>query len=236
MNNGQFLEQFKAIELSLRVELKLSERDHMSFNEMVYRSRRRVFKSSYHQEILENAAQLRNMLSHKHDVATIHPVFADQFEVVARRILTPLKAEHRMTPYSHVERLHLTDPLNKAITIMRKHRFQNLPVLLNDRCVGMFNESTLFYALQATKELHVDLNTPIQAFEGHLSIEDHPTHLYTFVSRSTTLDAIAEQFSEFLTHDQKRLELVIVTENGKASETMLGILTPEDLIDIYMQD
>lgn len=236
MTNPEFLDTFKALELSLRIELKLTERDHVSFNEMVYRSHRRVFKSAYHQRILENAAQLRNLLAHKQDVAVISPAFATHFAKVAERILNPLKAEHQMTPYQNVEKLYLSDPLKKASAIMQQHRFQNLPVIKDNRCIGMFNESTLFYALLDLKTLNVSLDTPLGEFQAYLYLTDHPTHQYTFVSRHDTLDDIAERFSAFLTTDDKRLELVIVTENGHPSETMLGILSPEDLINIYMND
>ncbi len=236
MTNDAFLDTFKKLELSLRIELKLSERDHVSFNEMVYRSHRRVFKSSYHQRILENAAQLRNLLSHKEDVAVISQDFAAHFAKVASRILNPLKAEHQMTPYQNVEKLYLEDSLEKASRVMQKNGFQNLPVIQNDRCVGMFNESTLFYALLDLKTLTVTLDSPLKDFQDYLYLTNHPTHQYTFVSRHATLDDIADRFSAFLTTDDKRLELVIVTENGKPSETMLGILSPEDLIDIYMND
>ena len=236
MTNDAFLDIFKQLELSLRIELKLSERDHVSFNEMMYRSHRRVFKSSYHQRILENAAQLRNLLSHKEDVAIISPDFAAHFAKVAERVLNPLKAEHQMTPYQNVEKLYLEDSLEKAARVMQKNGFQNLPVIKSDRCIGMFNESTLFYALLDLKTLHVTLDSPLVDFQDYLYLEGHPTHQYTFVSRHDTLDDIAERFSEFLTTDDKRLELVIVTEHGKSSETMLGIISPEDLINIYMRD
>lgn len=236
MTTHEFLDTFKALELSLRVELKLPERAHISFNEMMYRSHRRVFRSSYHQQILENAAQLRNLMAHKHDVASIHPAFADHFSKVAERILNPLKAEHRMIPYQNVETVELHDALGKAAKIMQVNRFQNIPVLRGEKLVGMFNESTLFYALMVEKKLNVTLDTPLHTLRSYLYLADHPTHQYTFVGRQETLDDIADRFSSFLTQDEKRLELVIVTEHGRVNETMLGILTPEELIDVYMND
>ena len=236
MYNQAFLQTFKAIELDLRVELKLPETVHMSFNEMVYRSNRRVFKSQYHQEILENAAQLRNLLAHKTHIATIDASFYNAFSTVARRILDPLRAEQRMVRFADVHSVSLHTTIEAAKAIMDRTHFSHLPVIKDDQCIGMFNRATLFYAVAEAAELTLSVHDSLERLRAVLYLTDHPDYQYAFVSRRDTLDEIAERFSSYLMQDALHLQLVIVTENGKPSETMLGLLTPEDLIDIYMHD
>lgn len=231
-----FMDTFKALELDLRIELKLSEREHMSFNEMVHRSHRRVFKSAYHLEVLENAAQLRNILAHKNDLATPHPAFLEAFLKVSKRILKPLKAMHIMTPMQAVFNVHLKTTLDAAMNVMRSHHVAHLPVIDAGVCIGIFNDGTLFYALENSQSLEVTLKTPIERFADVLFIESHPRYHYEYVARTTTLDAIADHFSDFLTKDDKHLELIIVTEHGTMHETMLGLISPEDLLHAYMHD
>jgi predicted nucleotidyltransferase len=58
--------------------------------------------------------------------------------------------------------------------------------------------------------------------------KDHPVD---FVAKSTNIFDVETIFEK--SHKvKKKLEAVIITENGKKDETPLGIITPWDLIEI----
>lgn len=236
-DNQRFLKVFKKIESYLRSELKLDEDDHLSFNGMVFRANDRVFKSHTHRELLDAAAQLRNTLSHKYEVAIPHPTFLEKFYKLADRILMPKTVESFMIPFKNLWVASYDMTLKEAYVIMQKNQISNLPVINQNQLVGMFNESTLFYHLKKEEVALLDVaETTLESFKDEILFDAHPSVYYPFVSRHLLMDDLADLFEKDLLKDKKRLELVIVTENGKNKESLLGILTPEDLIISYMND
>jgi len=236
-DNQKFLKVFKQLEAYLRSQLQLDENDHLSFNAMVFRAKDRVFKSHAHRELLDAAAQLRNTLSHKYQVAIPHPLFLEKFYKLADRILKPKTVESFMKPYSQLETIGLEDTLKKAYLKMSQNQISNLPILEEKKLVGIFNESTLFYHLKKESMVLLDHeSTQMKEFKDIIALNAHPTIYYPFVSRYLLMDDLADLFEKELLKDHKRLELVLITENGNSDESLLGILTPEDLIVSYMND
>lgn len=236
-DNQMFLKVFKQIEAYLRSTLKLDEDDHMSFNAMVFRSHDRVFKSHRNRELLDASAQLRNTLSHKYQVAIPHPAFLKRFYKLAERILAKKTVSSFMRPISKLKTIRYEDTLELAFKMMQQKQISNLPILNHGKIMGIFNESTLFYHLKNDKEALLDFKqTPLEIFKETMRLNEHPTVYYPFVSRHLLMDDLADLFEKDLLKDKKRLELVLVTENGKQEEALLGFLTPEDLILTYMND
>lgn len=236
-DNQTFLKVFKQIEAYLRSSLALDEDDHMSFNAMVFRSKDRVFKNHRHRELLDAAAQLRNTLSHKYQVAVPHPAFLRQFYKLAERILLKKNVSHFMNPVSKLKRIRYQDTLYDAFQIMSDHNISNLPILENGKIVGIFNESTLFYHLNDEDHAVLDFKkTRLEAIKETMTLDHHPTVYYPFVSKHMLMDDLSDLFEKALLNNRRRLELVWITENGNQGEPVIGFLTPEDLILTYMND
>jgi hypothetical protein len=68
----------------------------------------------------------------------------------------------------------------------------------------------------------------IKDFADFISFESHTNEYYEFVSRDTTIFEIEEIFTQGL-KKLKRISVVYITENGKSSEGLLGMITVWDL-------
>lgn len=115
-----------------------------------------------------------------------------------------------------------------VMNIMVKKSFSHVPVLHDDRIVGIFSESTFFSYVSKNKDVAFSRETLIKDFNDLIDINGNISEHYEFVGKGTLLIDVEEMFQGCL-KDNKRLAVVFITENGKQSERLLGLITVWDL-------
>ena len=98
--------------------------------------------------------------------------------------------------------------------------------------IGMFSKSTIFNLLIDNKTISIDKTITFKDIEEKISLENKDnfkSEKYMFIPRNATKEYISELF-ETSYRNANRIAVMLVTENGKSNEKLLGIITPYDVI------
>lgn len=120
------------------------------------------------------------------------------------------------------------DSILKVTEAIRQYNYSKFPIYKNKDFVGLLTASSIVkWMAQNMVSSSVNL-ADTHIFDIMKYEKDHPID---FVSKSTNIFDVETIFEK--SHKmKKKLEAVIITENGKKDETPLGIITPWDLIEI----
>lgn len=231
-----FLTSFKELENKLLSIAKIKDDGHISFTRAlndIYYSRKNPLISEYDCfDFLKTCADLRNILSHENDICAPSESFLKHFLSIKDKICHPLTCYQACSKkiYSCVKE----DSLLRVLKTMEYESLTHIPVLDEKGIVeGIFSRQTAFDYLSMNEEISVDKNTRISFFEEFLPLEDHLNEEFLFVSRNTKVDSVFPLLFKKREHE-KNLSLLLVTENGKSYEKLLGILTVTDLTKYKM--
>jgi len=114
---------------------------------------------------------------------------------------------------------------------MFEQSFSQIPICDNkDAFVGLLTTNTVTRWLGASvkDDIFSLTETPITDVFNFTEDKDN----FIFLSRDSTLFKALERFQ---THEKngKKLEAILITQNGRRSETLLGIITIWDLPEIH---
>jgi predicted transcriptional regulator len=221
-----FLAAFSAIEKHLRRETRSDSR--VSFYQLVEVAAQRDRAVLQLREDLKEFADLRNAIVHErsdgHPIAEPIDAAVQHLERIRALLLSPPTIYP--TFRRAVESVEASDPIAKALTIMRARRFSQLPVTRERRFIGLLTASTVarWLAERASEEVLDLRETCVKDALAHA--EDPENH--QFVKRDATVfDALA--CFDLAETRGKRLEALLITHSGKPSETFLGIITVHDV-------
>lgn len=221
-----FLAAFSAIEKHLRREMRSDSR--VSFYQLVESAALRDQAVLRLREDLKEYADLRNAIVHErtdhHPIAEPIEAAVQHLERIRDLLLSPPKVYPTFKKV--VESVESSEPIAKALTIMRARRFSQLPVTRERRFIGLLTASTVarWLAERASEEVLDLRETCVKDALAHA--EDPDNH--QFVKREATVfDALA-CFDSAETRG-KRLDALLITHSGKPGETLLGIITVHDV-------
>ena len=126
----------------------------------------------------------------------------------------------------------LEEKLEKLIKTMNEKKISHVPVLDKDKkLVGVFSENTIFSKLSEDEIIEIGKEYKVKDYEKYIKLENHSSEYFDFIKRNEELTSAQNLFNKSIKKD-KKLVMLFVTENGKKTEKILGILTPWDLLDI----
>jgi len=231
MNNAtEFLSYFNKIEDLLKKKARLNNKfsGYMTFNDLIRESSRfnsivRRFSSD-----MKEYAELRNAIVHgsKDDeiIAMPLPKTVKEIKRIFDKLNTPpLASKFRK---EKVILLSINDPLSKALELMLKHAFSQMPVLENDRIVALLSSNAIsrWLANNINEDIISILETEVYDILAHAEFKEN----FRILSARTNCYDILEVFQRSITSGQY-LEAVILTQNGKPNEDPIGIFTIWDL-------
>ena len=215
---------------------KLANNDDKFFREdrfstLVHTVKDRHPSIRMYKDDLLSYARLRNAIVHEkmrknYFIADPHGEVVKNIEKIAQFLLEPPKATTIAS--KPVKAYETTDDLKTVLIDMGKCPFTQYPVYEDGKFSFLLTESgiTSFLADQFVDNL-IDFSN-----ETVLSIKPYECyHAVTFVSRSYDVFQIEDLFEKSL-QEKRKLEAVIVTENGRETEKPLGIITAWDLIKV----
>ncbi|WP_416673605.1 CBS domain-containing protein [Egbenema bharatensis] len=226
-----FLSTFNDIEAYLRQTLK--ENEQTEFKRLIdqYIDRRKAWRSD--RQKLRNLADLRNILVHQTTEPSQYPAVPSertikQVKQFRDRLINPLKVIP--TFQREVETLTPERPLAWVFQRINACDYSQFPVYEGDRFIGLLTENGITRWLAR----HTVTNLTLIEFEEILITKLLPEEEIrtncSFIARDISVDEVIEQFS-----DNLFLEAVLITQNGKKSEKLLGIATRWDILK-YLQD
>jgi predicted transcriptional regulator len=225
-NSEAFLNSYSAIEKHLRSRTG-SDRS-LSFYQLVERASTSMLEVKRFRVDLKEYADLRNAIVHErsdgHVIAepndrAVQDIRSIESLILKPPIVIPLFQQK-------VQCLEESSSIGKAVSLMHKHSFSQIPITKSGSFHALLTANTVARWLGAQVDddvFSVDETTIVEVLKYTEDPENH-----SFLSKGSTLFQVLECFDDFV-HRGKRLEAVLITERGKQSEALLGILTVYDL-------
>lgn len=182
---------------------------------------------------LDYCREVRNLLAHRPKVSGEYAVepsgaMLKTLQNTINRILNPPLALVVGVPASNVFSCALGNRIKPALHKMAENCYTHVPIIENNRVVGAFSENTLLSCLIDDEIMEVSDETRFSDVSKYLSLDAHTSESFIFVSRTTTVAEVAALLAD-ATNKAERVGMVFITEHGKPTEGLLGIITAWDL-------
>ncbi len=178
-------------------------------------------------DFLRSVAELRNILIHNKTL--LHCEMAVPAEPVVQRLERlneMIQRPPRIYPMfqKNVECIDPEDSLAHVMRLVVEMKFSQFPVIEGGCFVGLLTENgiTRWLAQKIVDTLSL-VDFEDAKVRDLVSLEEHRTNTL-FVSKDTTLAEAREKF-----RDNRFLEAVLITQSGRNSEKLLGLMTRWDL-------
>ena len=239
MNNIQsdsdrFLIAYNSIDQFLRNECK--DNYNTGFKTLVNIISESNRTINYYQDILKQYGRLRNAIVHgkckSYDViAEPHEKIVDDIERIEKIILNPPKVfssfcKSQKTVYT----LDKHSSIKQAIAIMKDKKYSQIPIVTkheNFHDLLTANTISLWLAINIKDEGILLENTEC-LIENVLECKEKDWEEHKFISRNAEVFEALEHFNLSIKNG-KQLSALLVTQNGKKTEKILGIVTAADL-------
>ncbi len=227
-----FMDTFQTLESFLRVEYEQGMYRESTFMGTLFRVRgkkaNKIIANPKYFIILQQAAQLRNIIVHNTEVAEPTDVFLDKFVRIVEMIVHPQKVMEAMIPLAKIQRVSPHENIGITMDMMDKYGFSKIPVFENDRLIGVFTEKAFYYHLSTNVTGTISRKMQISELMKAIDLDGNPARYFAFIPRNMDIYEAIQMFRrDFLA--KNKLEMLFVTENGVKGEKILGILTLPDL-------
>ncbi len=231
-NSERFLNAFSAIEHEMERILDL--KTHRRFFELVEKSARVNPVIDRFRFDLKEYGELRNAIVHDRAgnivIAEPNDEAVIQIERIARLLLEP----PRVAPLflKDVLTLSVNHPVSRAIRDFGRMSYTQAPVLDDGEMIGLLTSNMIVKWMGlslADNSFDIDSVTLLDV----INTVGHEGN-YEFVSVNKSLFDIPDLFYQWQ-NQGKKLEAVLITQNGEADEPLLGIITNRDLPQIHRE-
>lgn len=122
-----------------------------------------------------------------------------------------------------------TDSVLNAIKVMHRNDYSYIPIVDNHRIVGVFSIKTLLQIAAEDKILELTDRLTFQDILDFIRITENPENQYAFINPNTSVEDASWLFRRS-NQRKKKLDVLFITDNGKADGLLQGMLTPANLI------
>ena len=226
-NSDRFLEAFNTIDKHLRRKTGLNDRNS-SFSTVLDKAAKTNSAVRNLKIDLQEFADLRNAIVHErtdgHVIAEPHEEVIIRLERILKLITKSPTVREYMTGNPVV--FKFTDPIGDALDVMYKNQISQAPVVQEVMFIGLLSANTIVRWLGANvdKDLFSVKETLISEV---LDYTEDPNHV-SFMNPENTVFDVFERIQQYELKGN-RLEAILVTHSGKATESILGIITIWDL-------
>ncbi len=233
MTNEQvFLDTFKKLEKYLRIEYNQGNYSYSGFMSTIYRIKKSkknpLISNKYNFDILQQASQVRNIISHNNDVIIPSEKFLNNFKKVVEKIIKPLKVEHIMVKYSKLKIARLNTNVGKVIDMLKEYGYNSIPIIDNNQLMGVFTEKSVYDYLTMNKHDSISKNMLVSDMIDAIDLNSDPRKYFDFISRDASVDDAYDCFTKDF-KSRRELLLLLVTEQGEKEQKLLGIVALRDI-------
>ena len=228
-NAEEFLDLYKQLERSIQEHYDVP--NHAGPVAWLSKNPGRAFKNVA--GALKYCADVRNLLSHRENVNGSYAVEpSDSMLKLLRDTLAavenPPKAIEFAIAAGDVCSMGLDDLVRPTLGEMAERCYTHVPILEGGVVKGVFSENTLLSYLYHEEIVCIDDETTFRALESLLPESKHASESFRFVPRNITLSEVAEMFTDAM-RKADRIGMVFITQNGRDTEKILGIITAWDI-------
>ncbi|TFB22913.1 CBS domain-containing protein [Filobacillus milosensis] len=230
-DSERFLFAFNKIEKYLNDHLG-GNGHHTGFSQAVNKvSQNHKIVQRFKDDLLEFAV-LRNAIVHERTepeyvIAEPHESTVEKIENVMQELTEPKKVIPRFS--REVKSFSVSDSLTDILIVIKESSFSQFPVYEGEEFKGLITGNGITNWLAKTVEDDV-LSREDTKLEEILGYEEGPDN-YQFVSRDLTIYEAEDIFKEQV-NKENRIDAILITHSGKSDESLLGIISSWDIIDI----
>ncbi len=233
-NAERFLIAYSTIEHEMERILDL--KDHRRFFELVDKSARVNPVIERYRFDLREYSELRNAIVHDRSGGEIIAVPTTEVVEKIERIAALLVEPPKVAPLFLKEVLTLSGsyPVSRAIRDFSRMSYTQAPVYVDDKLIGLLTSNMIVKWMgicminnQKEVNLHETLLTDVIEKAGH-------ENDYELVSVNQSLFSVPELFYRWQ-HEGRKLEAVLITQNGGPTEPIIGIITNRDLPSVHRE-
>lgn len=185
---------------------------------------------------LDYIRDVRNLLSHRPKIAEEYMVEPSEAMIqllkdVIARVETPAIAGNIMVKVSNVFCCGREDAVLPAIREMYEKGISHIPITEEGRVVGVFSDSTFIHCM-VSGEYQVNENTVFREIEKELSFESYEPETFLFAEKGMPVNELSDTFEE-ASRSGRKVGMIFVTEHGRETEKLLGIITAWDVAAAY---
>ena len=225
--SSRFLDGFNVIEDWMRNTLDANEGEE--FGSLLRRMEGSNTEVRRHSPEIKRFARLRNLIAHSHShekpLAVPTLVSVERIESLGKLLVSPPSLFSLAA--KPVEQCRPTDPLGCCVKKMHDGVFSQLPIYDGEKYFGLLTAETIARWLATAfvgDGSGIVEEQPIKEVMRHQEDGDNVKFL---ARNATVVDALAA-FDQFL-HRGKRLEALLITNGGRRTETLIGIVTIHDI-------
>ncbi len=233
INNSvqEFIEKYKYFESIIRMKYDISP--EVSFYSYMKKNRTQEFRK--YGEELASLKEIRNFYQHKRRLGSKDWVIPS-VEAICKldEIIEFSKKRKRVMEIAissdKIFSRRITDSVKPTMKEMREKLFTHVPIIDSGKVIGIFDENSIFgYLAENEVLLENDDDITFEEIKDYLNIEGREMETFLFVSRTTFVDDLEVEFEEAYKRDV-RLGAIFVTATGNRNETVLGMITPWDIL------
>lgn len=229
-NSERFLSAFNQIHDLFRKEL--GGHDYISFLDGLKNLKKKNYVLDRFYDELKVYNTLRNAIVHEKNkvnfvIAEPHIETVLQIEKILTELTNPEKVYPKFK--SVVKKFNQDDSLFDVLTAVNSRGFSQFPIYHDDQFIGLLTENgiTNWLAKNVADDIFIITETKIKDILGFEEQDNN----FDFVSRSISIYQAKGMFLNHLKNGSIKLDALLITENGKYTESLLGIITPWDIID-----
>jgi len=223
---NRFLEAYNELDDQLRTSLK--ESPNISFSKLVD-----IYTKNHprwtEKKFLKKVADLRNFLVHEMDSDSSYPAIPTQFMVEnLERVLNQFLRPDPVIPkfQREVINFQIDDSLQKVLKVIYQKSYSQFPIYNESVFEGLLTENGItrwLSKLAVTNTTIIDFDeNPIKS----ILTQEEKRKNFSFIPRSSSTIEAEKQFV-----NSPALEALLITQNGKQNEKLLGIITRWDIFN-----
>lgn len=183
-------------------------------------------------EDLQEFAVLRNAIVHERTdpeyvIAEPHDSTVEKIEKILSELTEPKKVIPTFS--QEVKSFKVTDSLADVLNMIKYTHYSQFPVYDEEEFKGLLTANGITNWLAETVDDDL-LSREETTLEDMLSYEEG-TENYKFVSRDLSIYEAEDIFKDQV-NKEDRIDAVLITHHGKPDESLLGIISAWDIIDI----
>lgn len=225
-----FLDKYKKLEATVSAQYNLSNSES-AVSYLERRAEYRAIKSE-----LAYCREVRNLLTHNPKVRNRYAVEPSD-EMIAlldqtiERVNNPQKAKHIWVPIGKVSCRTMDDYVHPAMVEMNAHIYTHIPIMKDGVVVGVFSENTLLSYLIDDEIVSIDNGVKFSHIAKYLPLDQHRAESFRFIGQETLVSEIEDIFADAVKKSD-RIGLIFVTNSGRKTEKLLGIISAWDVAGI----
>ncbi len=229
-NSERFITAYNRLEKTL--VRKVGESSYLPFYRLLDKAKVKNSVVRNNEEDLREFGDLRNAIVHHRTgvdyvIAEPHDDIVERIEELEQKLSNPLNVGALFG--CKVHSLQASDKLTAALSLMHENKFSQVPFYEDGKFLGLITAAGITYWL-AGHSTSGDIPREIPTLSDVYNYEKRKES-FEFVRRDLSVYEAEDYFKRAISKGT-RLEALLITEEAKPEEPLIGIITPFDLLKI----